>query len=76
MTTSSDLLQAIGQFRDSDGYSEAFGLLEASHNFARDCAPPAEFESAFMMQVTSHLSDLPEPAVAWFAAQGITVESP
>jgi hypothetical protein len=73
--TSSGLFNALSAIDDAALHEEVFGLLEASRNYSRDCAPAADYESTFTLQLTLHLAGYSVDCVAWFASQGITPAS-
>ncbi|RKR46336.1 hypothetical protein [Paraburkholderia sp. BL17N1] len=70
--TSSGLFDAMSAIDDAALHEEVFGLLEASRNYSRDCAPATDYESAFSIQLTMHLASYSAACIAWFASQGIT----
>lgn len=70
--TSSALFDALSAIDDAALHEEAFGLLEASRNYSRDCAPAADYESTFSLQMAMHLASYSAACIAWFASQGIT----
>jgi hypothetical protein len=73
---STQIFAAIAQLEDPALHEEVFGLLEAARNFSRDCAPAAQYETSFMLQVTTHLFKYSPECIAWFAALGVAVSPP
>jgi hypothetical protein len=72
---STQIFAALAQIEGAALHEEVFGLLEAARNFSRDCAPPAEYETSFVLQVTTHLFEYSPDCIAWFASQGIAANS-